>query len=126
MFLYRHCLELELKYIISIYGPTVSVAPIWNSHNLVALWQAFERVLEGYGVEGDDSANPVVRGIVVEFAKIDPQSFSYRYPCDTNGNVIPVDQNALHLETLKDVMDGVFGFFTGCDGYLNHINASVP
>lgn len=126
LFLYRHCLELHLKYIINTYGPHVGIEPDWKTHNLTALWKKFTNVLDEFGTEDPDDADPIVGGVVAQFAKIDPGSFSYRYPCDVSGNLIPVDQNALHLETLRDVMDGVFGYFSGCDGYLDNMVSAAP
>jgi len=59
--------------------------------------------------------------IVAEFAKVDPKSYSYRYPVDIHGKEIPLGVEVLDLAVLKDVMDGVGGYFTGSDGYLDHL-----
>jgi hypothetical protein len=34
VFCYRHYLELALKALIAAYGPVVSIAPNWKSHNM--------------------------------------------------------------------------------------------
>lgn len=121
VFLYRHCLELQLKYIINNYGHHVGVEPVWNDHDLSNLWKKFLLVLEGFGTEDPDNADSIVGEIVAQFAKVDPRSFSYRYPRDTKGKPIPLGQNELDLESLKDVMEGAFGYFTGCEGYLDSL-----
>jgi hypothetical protein len=57
--------------------------------------------------------------VIAQFGNVDPGSFSHRYPCDRWGNPIPLVQDRMNLKTLKDVMDGVFGYFTGTGSYLN-------
>jgi len=61
-----------------------------------------------------------------EFAKIDPDSFSHRYPVDKKGKVLELTQEEVDLEVLRDVMNGVEGFFTGADGYLDNLRSASP
>lgn len=129
IFLYRHALELNLKYIINFYGPQVGVRPIWNTHEFERLWPAFLEVLEGFGTDDPDRADQVVGGVIAKFGNVDPRSFSYRYPRDRKGKPIPLAQGRLDLHRLKDVMDGVFGYFDGTDGYLaagSSVGADTP
>jgi len=107
IFNYRQFIELSLKYIIANYGGTVGIDPVWNSHDLPHLWLVFTKVLARYGTTDPDEADPVVAGIVAEFAKIDPGSYSHRYPVDTKGQPIPLTVSDLHLPTLADVMEGI-------------------
>ena len=69
-------------------------------------------------------ADPIVGAIILEFAKIDPASYAYRYPVDRNGRLLPVAQNDLHLPTLADVMNGVSAYFDGCDAYLDNLQGA--
>jgi hypothetical protein len=126
IFNYRQYLELSLKYLISSYGLTVEVEPIWNSHNLSQLWTRFTQVLDRYGAADDDGATAAVAKIVAEFAKVDPKSFSFRYPVDTEGRAIELAHDYLDLAALADVMQGVDGFFSGCDGYLDALQSAGP
>lgn len=126
IFNYRQFLELSLKYLIATYGRTVGIDPVWKSHDLVDLWRLYGEMLERYGTSDPDVADPVVAGIVAEFAKIDPGSYSYRYPVDTSGHPIPITYGDLHLPTLADVMNGVAGYFTGTDGYLSELQGAGP
>lgn len=126
IFNYRQYLELSLKYLISDYGFTVGAEAIWDSHDLARLWARFEEVLEGYGATDDDGATAAVAQIVAEFAKVDPRSFSYRYPVDTRGRAIELAQERLDLAALADVMKGVDSFFSGCDGYLDALQSAGP
>ena len=124
LFLYRHALELNLKYIINVYGHHVGVDPVWNSHDFQVLWPRFLEVLDGFGTDDPDQADQIVGGVIAQFGNVDPGSFSHRYPCDRFGNPIPLVRDRMNLETLKDVMDGVFGYFTGTDGYLSDLAAA--
>jgi len=121
IFSYRHFLELSLKYHLATYGPRVGVAPNWNSHRLEDLWAAFLEMLECFGTEDPDVVDPIVEATILEFAKIDPASYSHRYPFDRRGNPIPVAQTDLHLPLLADVMNGIAGYFSGTDGYLREL-----
>jgi hypothetical protein len=124
LFNYRHFIELSLKYLLATFGPRVSIDPNWKDHDLGILWHSFLEMLDCYATPDPDDADSVVGDIVAEFAKIDPQSYSYRYPVDKNGKPIPISQSALDLTNLADVMAGVEGYFTGCDGYLDSISGA--
>lgn len=126
IFNYRQFLELSLKYQLATYGPAVDVKPNWRTHDLASLWSEFQILKERYGTEDPDEADPVVGNIILEFAKIDPRSYSYRYPVDRKGDPISVTYNDLHLETLADVMKAVAGYFSGCDGYFSHLLDASP
>lgn len=124
LFNYRQFVELSLKYLIATYGHTVGVRENWRSHDLVVLWEQFVSVLKGYGHADPDETDPVVAAVVAEFAKVDPQSYSYRYPVDRHGKPIPIEHEELDLAVLADVMKGVEGYFSGCDGYLDNLQSA--
>lgn len=126
IFNYRQFIELELKYHLAMYGPKVGMEPIWNTHYLDRLWREFLEMLERYGTTDPDQADPIVGRVVIEFAKIDPGSYSYRYPVDRQGRPIPVALSDLHLPTLADVMNALAGYFNGCDGYLDGLLTAGP
>lgn len=121
IFNYRQFLELSLKYQLATFGPAVGIEPNWKSHDLAKLWAEFVTLLDHYGTSDPDEVDPVVGEIILEFAKIDPGSYSYRYPMDRRGKPVPVAYSDLHLPTLADVMRGVAGYFSGCDGYLSSL-----
>lgn len=126
LFNYRHFIELSIKYTIATYGPPVGLGPVWNTHYLIPLWNKLLQVFDAYGTDDPDDADQIVGGIIAEFAKIDPNSFSHRYPVDTQGNIIELAQEEIDLDALRDVMNGVEGFFNGADGYLDHIRSASP
>ncbi len=49
IFNYRQFIELSLKYIIATYGSTVSIGPVWSTHDLIELWRIFIELLERFG-----------------------------------------------------------------------------
>lgn len=124
LFNYRQFIELWLKSIIAAYGPTVDIEANWKSHNLTKLWNSFSDVLEAYEIDDPTGANPVVADVVNQFANVDPDSFSYRYPVDTNGNPIPVAHEQLDLTALADVMQSLDMYFVGCDSYLDDLQSA--
>jgi len=126
IFNYRQFIELSLKYLLATYGSSVGVPANWKSHDLAVLWVQFQKVLEGFGSEDVDETDPVVAGIVAQFAKVDPRSYSYRYPVDVHGKPIPLEFEQLDLEALADVMAALDGYFSGCDGYLDNLQGAGP
>jgi len=123
---YRQYLELSLKYQLATFGPAVGIRANWKWHDLARLWSEFLAMLEHHGTEDPDDADPRVEKIILEFAKIDPGSYSFRYPVDRRGNPLPVGHSDLHLPTLAYVMQGVAGYFAGCDGYLSNLIDAGP
>lgn len=126
IFNYRHFLELSLKFMLATFGRHVEIEANWNTHKLEVLWKDFETMLERFGTSDPDNADPIVAEVIAQFAKIDPGSYSYRYPIDQKGKALPLELTDLYLPTLKDVMQAVANYFTGCDGYLDHLVGSMP
>lgn len=126
IFNYRHYVELALKSLIAEYGPTVGVEANWKSHDLLVLWQTLKQVFELYNVDDPDGTDAVVEQMITEFAKVDPGSFSFRYPRDRSGNPISLAHDAVDLTILADTMKALEGFFSGCDGYLDSLKNAGP
>ena len=57
---------------------------------------------------------------------MDPHSFSYRYRVDTNGNLVDLTHREVDLRRLADVMNGLDGYFSGCDSYLGDLQGAGP
>lgn len=123
---YRHFLELSLKHQLATFGPTVGIEANWRTHQLEKLWESFCTMSERYGTPDPDEAEPIVGEIVLEFAKIDPGSFSHRYPVDRNGTPVPLAVHDLHLPTLADVLEAVSAFFSGSDGFFDNLKNAGP
>jgi hypothetical protein len=119
IFCYRHYLELSLKMIIQEYGPSVGVKPNWKDHRLEKLWPVVKKILDDYNVS--NGTDDIVEECIAEFAKIDPNSFTYRYPVDTNGTPLPVCLERLDLLQLRKVMNGIENYISGSYDYLDNL-----
>lgn len=124
IFTYRQFVELSLKYLIATYGPPVGIESNWKSHRLEDLWKTFSRLLLAYPCKDPDQTDPAVEEIIAEFAKVDPASFSYRYPVDTAGHPIPIAHDELDVTALADVMSALNGYFDGYDGYFDSLQVA--
>ena len=122
VFNYRHFIELSIKYQLATFGPAVGIEPNWKSHNLKVLWAEFLKMLNCFEGVVQKETEDAVQLIVFEFAENDQGSFLFRYPVDGNGISLPITYPVLYLPTLRDVMNGVSGYFAGCDGYLSDLN----
>jgi hypothetical protein len=125
IFSYRHFLELSLKYVLATFGPFVGRAADWNEHDLAKLWPKVVEVMDAYS-SAEDEARPHVAACIAEFAKIDERSMSFRYPTDRKGNPLALGIDRLDLERLRDVMEGLAGYFNGVDGYLSSLKDAAP
>jgi hypothetical protein len=125
IFSYRHFLELSLKYLLATFGPSLGHVADWNEHDLAKLWPKVVEVMDAYS-STEDEARPHVAACIAEFAKIDERSMTFRYPTNRKGNPLPLGFDRLDLEQLRDVMDGLAGYFNGVDGYLSSLKDAAP
>ena len=125
IFNYRHFIELSLKNLLNTYGTVVGIKRNWKDHDLRKLWREFESMSEKYSGHIDETTREVGK-LILEFSIVDPNSFSYRYPVDTQGMLIPIEFTEIHLPTLADVMNGLSNYFTGCDGYFDNLSNAGP
>lgn len=122
IFLYRQYLELELKGMIAAYGYRCGVPANWKDHYLDGLWNSVLTIMKHYGIEDADGANSAAGEVIKEFAKIDPGSFSFRYPVTRDGKPIAYgDVKRVDLYRLKEVMEGVANLLSGTDSYIYDI-----
>ncbi len=116
IFLYRHSLELHLKSII--YKSALATAfkrmedfdnILYNHHNLTHLSNKVTLLLEKIFPDDQDlqSVCNEINEIAREFAEIDPNSFSYRYPIDKNGNYSTKEHQTVNLRAIYCSMNGV-------------------
>lgn len=80
-------------------------------------------MLKCYGA-ADDEGVEAVGELVIEFSKIDPGSYTFRYPTDRKGAPLKIDMDRLNLPRLREVMEGLEHFFMGTDGYLDQLSDS--
>jgi hypothetical protein len=119
IFCYRQFVELSLKHLLANYGPSFGAKPNWEDHRLDKLWVEFKKILEHVGFCGED--DEVVQNIVTEFGKIDPESFTFRFPVTKKGNPVPMTLSELDLGELRDVVGRVAAYLIGCDCYFSEL-----
>lgn len=126
VFSYRHYIELILKTLIADYGPMVGVEPDWSCHQLETLWPRLREILDLCSDDHDNEALNSVEACIAEFAKIDPGSFTFRYPKHKSGKAINIDFEHLDLGQLKTAMESIANFFIGTDGWLDNLKSAIP
>ena len=121
VFLYRHALELYLKAIILVGSdmltlkdqPKIERQQLFKTHNLDKLRQEVERVFAVYGW-GWDLRNSnlgsvaYLRKVIGEFQKIDPGSYSFRYPVNTQGKASLEENFRFNVFEFASILDDLF------------------
>ena len=118
LFNYRHAIELEMKWIIRIYGQH-STAKIddFRHHNLLKLWNLCKSIIIEIGSE--DEAMQVVEQVVKDFHELDRSGQVFRYYSSKNGIPVSLPDYPIDLQNIRDVMEGVANFFLDVDGRLD-------
>jgi hypothetical protein len=124
-FLYRHFMEVAMKSIIQN-GVALHIIPHEDvaklGHNLHVLWNKCRKVIEAVNQGADPEPVLAVEQIVLEFHEIDQTGQELRYAVDTKGNeCLTKAPEQVCLLNLRDVMEGVYNFFMGCDAQLDHL-----
>lgn len=120
-FLYRQYIELQLKQIISESHILLGEGATFPQHHKIdGLWNKAYSLMNRITKDHDNSikdyiTNKDVQGInkiITEFVKIDPDSFSFRYPKDKKGNknlegIKYINLRKLHeqMKILKEKLD---------------------
>lgn len=110
VFLYRHHVELQLKFLIFKYGSVVGIKPDRSNHNIEHLWSNCLNIIKGMNADGDPEALAAVGEILNEFSLADKRSMAFRYAADKDGKAFPVP-SAVDLANLKAVMDKLHLYF---------------
>jgi hypothetical protein len=109
-YLYRHCLEIRLKGIVTIgqqlgtcNSKQASVA--LKVHDLHKLWILAKEVIIHRWSEGDEVR--ATEAVIKEFHQADPTSQTFRYSTDTKGkpHSHPTIPTSLNARTLRDTMN---------------------
>lgn len=129
IFLYRHYIELTLKEIILNNWEYLEISlPFPRGHDIYRLWNICRDCLK----ETDKSVDPgfaksrdyveqimgaydALEADLRKFAEIDPDSQHFRYPVDSQGNPIVVDEKLL-LELLRELPELVKRISDNLDG----------
>ena len=119
-YLYRHYIELSLKYIIRG-GQELGLVTIdskeLTGHNLHVLWNKARAVLEALWPKAPRDDLVPVEQVILEFHKMDRTGQEFRYARSRNGcRHLENAPKLVDLANMKDVMDRLSNFLEGC-GY---------
>lgn len=116
-FLYRQCLELNLKLMIQLANQILDIKPApaqekkRGEHRVSVLWTN----LKGLAARIDPIPQDVAEAldsIIPQIAAVDDTSMAFRYPVDLHGQgMIPTDMKLINLGQLQDCMSRVANFF---------------
>lgn len=120
VFMYRHHVELKLKYIITALD-VLSQTQIPNliTHNLIALWdyvKAHLGCIRGGPFDAEMMAS--LDNLITELSDLDPNSYRFRYSHDRNFNEndIPKSMNLRHFKaTMQILSNGLSLIESGID-----------
>lgn len=129
VFLYRHAIELHLKYVVMAYGAIAGVAPNFRSHGLTELWSAYMRVVDAIMTDlivEDRRVFQEIGRLVAEFETVDPRSDALRFAHDTKGNLIKISVNGIDLANLRKVIAGIFDFLECVDWSFKNDYGVMP
>jgi hypothetical protein len=125
LFCYRHALEMAMKWIVGSYGDHYGVSLPELDHNLWHLWQACRAIFTQVDDESAAVGTSTVEKLLKEFHDLDTSAEAFRYPVKKkDGSLIPLPDIAIDLINLREVMEGLEHFFSGADGYLDHLRSA--
>ena len=124
LFNYRHGLELALKWIIGIYGGE-GTKGINENHDLWGLWMECRAIVGRYG-EDDKEAAKAVGQVIKDFHDLDKSGTTFRYGWSKDGKVVELPDHIIDLQNIRDVMEGVSGYFVGLDAWLDDLISAGP
>jgi hypothetical protein len=121
-FLWRHHLELTMKWIIAL-GRRAEGKP-WGfpqGHDLVKLWMECLPAIEPMGPPKDPVLSNV-EATLVEFQRIDSGADGFRYPVDRAGSSksMPNVPAQISLPQLQEAMEALSTFFECVRSQLEH------
>ena len=120
LYLYRHYVEVMLKGLISqgqrLFGNGAAYPNYpTNTHDIEKLWKQCRPLLEKAFPEDKKADTDAVEKCMGEFATLDPgdPGETFRYGEDKFGRRTITKALYVDLENLRDVMEGISGFFEG-------------
>jgi hypothetical protein len=128
-YLYRHSLELELKYLVSLAiearmaEPDESLIASLGGHQLKPLWLFARAAIKRRWPESNPSSLENVELLIEDFTRVDRSGQSLRYSHDRKGQPTatgyPLD---IDLCELKGAVEGVHNLLEGCATEFHEIS----
>jgi hypothetical protein len=120
VFSYRHYLEIKLKELILLASDLLDEEEpkkLFDTHDLCNLWTWCRSLLQRLPLDG--TAGPQERQAITEMideiSKVDPGSYSFRYPVDKKGEPsLPADLVYLNLGHFSNQVERVASCLEGC------------
>lgn len=124
-FLYRHYLELRIKDIIMA-GRTLleQTLDFQHVHRIDVLWYSCRKILEEVSPGSPRDDFDAVEDCIRQFAKVDPESMSFRYPVTKDGKATLPSLQHINIRNLQEVMARISSLLEGASDsisvYLDH------
>ena len=119
-YLYRHSLELKLKYLLELVVlcdliPPENIKPVITGHDLVELWDLCKSAIQKHWPNNEKSALNNTEALIRDFHKIDKSGQGLRYSHDTHGNkTISRYPKTIDLGLFQQAFDGIYNLLDGC------------
>jgi hypothetical protein len=123
LFVYRHAIELAMKWILMMYGG-YSANDIAH-HDLRQLRKLCREVIDAADCS-DGSSTDTVEKIIKNMHDLDKSALAFRYGANKNNKPSKLPEGLYDPENIRDVMSGVGHFFDGTDGMLSDLAGAGP
>lgn len=131
LFCYRHFLELSLKAILIAYvpGEKTTGIPGVKKHRILELWKMVRKLTVAASKEAGESgeSEDLVRvdEVVEAFEKLDPDSYTFRYPVDQQHLPVLDGIKMINTQHLGPIMEDVHTTLSGITDFLYEYNRAV-
>jgi hypothetical protein len=118
-YLYRHCLELQLKALLRAGSGILPVSKdLFREHNLHKLWNKARELIDVRWSGAPTKELDAAERVILEFQHLDPCGQQFRYPRSNDGKKFLANAPpAVNLKKLKEVVDGVYHFLSSCNSF---------
>lgn len=123
VFLYRHYLELLLKFIIDVGRQLENKNGYPTHHRIENLWPEAKGIIRKMWPGGDPEEMKLTDHVIKELSSVDPESMCFRYPESKDGEKYIPDITHINLRHLGQTIDTVGTFLEGVlMGIGNHLD----
>lgn len=133
VFLYRQYLELRLKEIIREGNCLLKNGKSFPPHHRIHdLWPAVKGIIRNVFEKKNIAEFEFVEHVISEFSNVDPESFSFRYPTDKDGNNSTKNITHINLRHLSENIEKVSTYLDSVSfnisvyrDYENELNSNL-
>lgn len=120
-FLYRQYIELQLKELIRDGKKLLEVSEKNDNrknHDIDASWKKFREIVDAIWPDSLSADLDWIENIIHQFSKIDPKSFTFRYPTDQKDVPINLNIKQISLINISEIMTNISFFFEGASAAI--------